>query len=151
VIPIHIPPLRDRREDIREIAEHFLSKISSDTGEPRRRLSPGLAEILTSYAWPGNVRELQNVLERAVAMARGEILLSEHLPPHLLRAVPQAGKEVTPGSLASAKADAERAAILAALKASGGNKSKAAELLRIHRVKLYEKMKRHNIPSARQN
>ncbi len=150
VIPVHIPPLKDRREDIGEIAEHFLTKISADTGEPRRRLSPELLGILRSYAWPGNVRELQNVLERAVAMARGEILLPEHLPPHLLRSVPDAGKEVTPGSLASAKAEAERAAILAALKATRGNKSKAADLLRIHRVKLYEKMKRHGIPAARE-
>jgi PAS domain S-box-containing protein len=148
VIPVHIPPLRDRREDIGEIAEHFLSKISADTGEPRRRLSPELLGILRSYAWAGNVRELQNVLERAVAMARGEVLLPEHLPPHLLRAVPDAGKEVTPGSLASAKAEAERAAILAALKATRGNKTKAADLLRIHRVKLYEKMKRHGITAG---
>ena len=149
VIPIHIPPLRGRREDIGEIADHFLSKISADTGEPRMRLSRDLLGILKSYEWPGNIRELQNVLERAVAMARGDLLLPEHLPPHLLRAVPDAGKEVTPGSLASAKAEAERAAILAALKASGGNKSKAADLLRIHRVKLYEKMKRHGITAAR--
>ncbi len=151
VIPVHIPPLRERKEDIGEIAEHFLAKISADTGEPRRRLSPELLGILRSYAWAGNVRELQNVLERAVAMARGEVLLPEHLPPHLLRAVPDAGKEVTPGSLASAKAEAERAAILAALKTTRGNKSKAADLLRIHRVKLYEKMKRHGIPAARES
>jgi PAS domain S-box-containing protein len=151
VIPIHIPPLRGRREDIGEIADHFLAKISADTGEPRRRLSPDLVRVLQSYAWPGNIRELQNVLERAVAMARGDVLFPEHLPPHLLRAAPSAGKAVTPGSLASAKAEAERAAIVAALKASGGNKSKAADLLRIHRVKLYEKMKRHGIPAARDN
>ena len=151
VIPVHIPPLRERREDIGEISEHFLSKISSDSGEPKRRLSVDVVAILRSYGWPGNVRELQNVLERAVAMSRGDILLPEHLPPHLLRAVPDAGKEVVPGSLASAKAETERNAILAALKASGGNKSKAAGLLQIHRVKLYEKMKRHGITSTRDN
>ena len=114
-------------------------------------MSPELLGILHSYAWPGNVRELRNVLERAVAMARGDVLLPEHLPPHLLRAVPDAGKEATPGSLASVKAEAERAAILAALKASRGNKTKAADLLRIHRVKLYEKMKRHGIEAAREH
>jgi transcriptional regulator with PAS, ATPase and Fis domain len=151
VIPVYIPPLRERREDIGEIADRFLSKLSADTGEPRRRLSRDLVGILRAHDWPGNIRELQNVLERAVAMARGEILLPEHLPPRLLRSVPEAAKEVTPGSLASAKAEAERAAILAALKASGGNKSKAADLLRIHRVKLYEKMKRHGIAAASEN
>ncbi|MBI5419524.1 MAG: sigma 54-interacting transcriptional regulator [Deltaproteobacteria bacterium] len=146
VIPIHIPPLRERREDVEEIASHILSKISLDSGEPKRRISPDLLDILRSYAWPGNIRELQNVLERAAAMARGDVLLPEHIPPHLLLAVANAGKEVTPGSLASAKAEAERSAILAALKASRGNKSRAAEILRIHRVKLYEKMKRYGIP-----
>ncbi|MGE5700371.1 MAG: sigma 54-interacting transcriptional regulator [Deltaproteobacteria bacterium] len=151
VIPVHIPALRERLEDIGEIAEQFLYKISADTGEPRRRLSHDLGRVLQSYAWPGNIRELQNVLERAVAMARGDMLLPEHLPPRVLRAVPEAGKELTPGSLASAKAEAERAAIMAALKASGGNKSRAADLLRIHRVKLYEKMKRHGISAARDN
>ncbi len=151
VIPVHIPPLRERREDVGEIAEHFLSKISSDSGEPKRRLSDEVLAILRSHGWPGNVRELQNVLERAVAMSRGDVLLPEHLPPHLLRAVTDAVKEVVPGSLASAKAETERNAILAALKASGGNKSRAADLLRIHRVKLYEKMKRHGIPTSREN
>ncbi|MBI5343534.1 MAG: sigma 54-interacting transcriptional regulator [Deltaproteobacteria bacterium] len=151
VIPVHIPPLRERREDVGEISEHFLSKISSDSGEPKRRLSAEVLAILRSYGWPGNVRELQNVLERAVAMSRGDILLPEHLPPHLLRAVPDAGKAAVPGSLASAKAETERSAILAALKASGGNKSKAAGLLQIHRVKLYEKMKRHGIALSQDN
>jgi PAS domain S-box-containing protein len=147
VIPILIPPLRERPEDVVETAEHLLSKISAESGgEPKRRLSPEAAEILRSHGWPGNIRELQNVLERALAMGKGDVLLPEHLPPHLLGAGPDAGKTPTPGSLASARAEAERAAILAALRASGGNKSKAADLLRIHRVKLYEKMKRHGIP-----
>jgi PAS domain S-box-containing protein len=145
VIPISIPALRGRREDIQEIAEHFLARLASETGEPKRTLSPQLLEILNSYDWPGNVRELQNVLERAVAMSRRELLLPEHMPEHLLRSLPNVRKDVAPGSLAQAKAEAERNAIVAALHASRGNKSKAAALLRIHRVKLYEKMKRHRI------
>jgi PAS domain S-box-containing protein len=152
VIPIRIPPLRERREDVVEIAEHLLSKISTESGVgPKRRLSPEAGDALCSHGWPGNIRELQNVLERAVAMGRGDLLLPEHLPAHLLRAVPGAGRETPPGSLASVRSEAERAAILAALKASGGNKSKAAVLLRIHRVKLYEKMKRHGISLSAPN
>ncbi|MDA8121809.1 MAG: sigma 54-interacting transcriptional regulator [Deltaproteobacteria bacterium] len=147
VIPIHIPPLRERPEDVVETAEHILSRISAESGgEPKRRLSPEAAEILRSHGWPGNIRELQNVLERALAMGKGDLLLPGHLPPHLILAAPDNGKERSHGSLASARAAAERAAILAALKASGGNKTKAAGLLSIHRVKLYEKMKRHGIP-----
>jgi len=149
VIPIRVPPLRERPEDLRPIAEAFLAALSADTGEPKKRLSVELLEILRGHPWPGNVRELQNVLERAVAMARGEVLLPEHIPAHLLRDAPGAGKEVAPGSLASARAEAERAAILSALSAAGGNKTKAAALLRIHRVKLYEKLKRHGIVAER--
>ena len=147
VIPIRIPPLRDRREDIEEIADRILSKLSLEGGEPKRSLSADLKEILLSYAWPGNVRELHNVLEHAVAMSRDPTLLPEHLPASLLIAVATGGKEGIPGSLAKVKAEAERAAIVSALKAANGNKSRAASLLCIHRVKLYEKMKRHGISS----
>jgi PAS domain S-box-containing protein len=150
VIPIRIPPLRERREDIGEIADRILANLAADAGEPKRRASEGAVDILRSWAWPGNVRELRNVLERAVAMTRSETLLPEHLPPQLLRASSAPGKAVVPGSLASAKADAEKLAIETALKAARGNKSRAADLLRIHRVKLYEKMKRYGIAAARE-
>jgi len=150
VIPIRIPPLRAHPEDLGAIADAFLARLSAETGEPKRRLSTELLEILRAYPWPGNVRELQNVLERAVAMSPGEVLPPEHFPAHLLRFAHGARKEVTPGSLASVKAEAERSAILSALAAVGGNRTRAAELLRIHRVKLHEKIKRYGIagPSA---
>ena len=149
VIPIRIPPLRDRREDIDPIADWILEKLSTQGGEQRRSLSPEVREIFSSYPWPGNVRELHNVLEHAAAMSREPLLLPEHLPAYLLRAASSGEKRSIPGSLSNVKAEAERAAILAALRAADGNKSKAASLLRIHRVKLYEKMKRYGIPSAR--
>jgi len=160
VIPIRIPPLREHPEDLGAIAEAFLVRLSADTGEPKRRLSADLLEILRAYPWPGNVRELQNGLERAVAMSPREVLRPEHFYAHLLRfshgvrkeAHPGAagadGEETSakaPGSLASVKAEAERSAILTALAAVGGNRTRAAELLRIHRVKLHEKIKRYGI------
>jgi transcriptional regulator with PAS, ATPase and Fis domain len=145
VIPITIPPLRERREDIPAIADHFLTRLASDTGEPKRSISPELMEIFNAYDWPGNVRELQNVLERGVAMTRSRVLLPEHIPDHLLRTTPNVRKELAPGSLAQAKAEAEREAIIAALQSAGGNKTRAAAMLRIHRVKLHEKLKRHRI------
>jgi DNA-binding NtrC family response regulator len=160
VIPIRIPPLREHSEDLGAIAEAFLARLSADTGEPKRRLSGELLEILRAYPWPGNVRELQNGLERAVAMSPREVLRPEHFPAHLLRSGHGARKEAIPegggtdrgkatgdppGSLASVKAEAERSAILSALAAAGGNRTKAAELLRIHRVKLHEKIKRYGI------
>jgi DNA-binding NtrC family response regulator len=148
VIPITIPPLRERREDIVAISDHFLTRLASDTGEPKRSLYPELMEILNTYDWPGNVRELQNVLERAVAMTRSRLLRPEHMPDHLLRTTPHLRKEVAPGSLAKVKAEAERNAIIAALQAAEGNKTRAAALLRIHRVKLHEKLKRYRIASS---
>ena len=165
VIPVRIPPLREHPEDLGAIAEAFLARLSADTGEPKRRLSAELLDLLRAYPWPGNVRELQNGLERAVAMSSREILRSDHFPAHLLRFTHGARKEAPPGaveadgevpwanppgSLASVKAEAERSAILSALAAVGGNRTRAAELLRIHRVKLHEKIKRHGIagPSA---
>jgi len=160
VIPIRIPPLREHPEDLGAIAEAFLARLSADIGEPKRRLSAGLLDILRAYPWPGNVRELQNGLERAVAMSPREVLRPEHFPAHLLRFAHGERKETTPGvadtggegtwaktpgSLASVKAEAERSAILSALSAVGGNRTRAAELLRIHRVKLHEKIKRYGI------
>ncbi len=160
VIPIRIPPLRERPEDLVSIAGAFLARIESDSGEPRRRISGEALDLLRAYPWPGNVRELQNGLERAVAMSPGETLRPEHFPAHLLRfangvrvestmtaggaGVEERTTRVT-GSLASVKADAERSAILSALAATGGNKTRAAELLKIHRVKLHEKIKRFGI------
>jgi PAS domain S-box-containing protein len=146
VIPIRIPPIRERREDIEAIADSFLAGLSNDTGEFKRTISPELMEALKSYNWPGNVRELQNVLERAAAMTRGETLLPEHVPDYLLRSIPKLCAGLAPCTLAHARAEAERKTIVAALAAAAGNKTRAASILQIHRVKLYEKMKRHGIP-----
>jgi PAS domain S-box-containing protein len=163
VIPIRIPPLREHPEDLGAIAEAFLTRLSADTGERMRTLSPELLGILRAYPWPGNVRELQNGLERAVAMSPGEVLRPEHFPGHLQRIAYGGRPEGTPGaagggsegrsakgpgSLASVKAEAERTAILSALEAVGGNRTRAAEILGIHRVKLHEKIKRYGIAGS---
>jgi PAS domain S-box-containing protein len=145
VIPIRTPPLRERREDIGAVADSFLVRLSHDTGEPKRTISTGLLEVLRSYSWPGNVRELQNVLERAAAMTKGETLLPEYVPEYLLRSVSKLRAGPAPSTLAQARADAERKTIIAALAAAGGNKTKAASILQIHRVKLYDKIKRYGI------
>lgn len=163
VIPIRIPPLREHPEDLGAIAEAFLARLSADAGEPKRRLSAELLGILRAYPWPGNVRELQNGLERAVAMSPREVLKPEHFPAHPMRyahgmwkvAAPGAvegggeGRSAQgPGSLAAVKVEAERSAILSALAAAGGNRTKAAEMLGIHRVKLHEKIKRYGIAGS---
>ena len=85
VIPIHLPPLRERREDVPLLVDHFLDKYCRQLGLEGRSVSVPAMRVLESYDWPGNVRELENVLERAVALSSGEVLKREDLPDHLLR------------------------------------------------------------------
>jgi len=83
VIEIHLPPLRDRREDIPLLAEHFLPKFAEQMGKPVTAISHEAQQLLSAYDWPGNVRELQNVIERAVALEPSPVVLPESLPAHL--------------------------------------------------------------------
>src|SRR5205085_171871 len=88
VIPIHLPPLRDRREDIPLLAEYFLGKYREQMGKPVSGLSQESMELLEVYEWPGNIRELENVIERAVALEKSSAVLPESLPEHIVRRVP---------------------------------------------------------------
>lgn len=141
VIDIHIPPLRNRREDIIPLAEHFLERQSAALGADLR-LSPESASLLAAYSWPGNVRELENAMERAAILSSGEIL-PVHLPPRL---VPDgAGGLPIPGESAGLDeivAAIERLYIRNALKQSGGNRSRAAGILGLKRTTLLARMRR---------
>ena len=79
VVPIEIPPLRERREDIPTLVAHFLPKYNAETGKKVRDIHPEAMQLLTTYAWPGNVRELENAIERAVVLARGNVVTPENL------------------------------------------------------------------------
>src|SRR5262249_31786206 len=83
VIPISLPPLRERREDIPLLAEHFLSKYSEQMGKALSGLSHGAMQLLSQYEWPGNIRELENVIERAVALEATPTILADSLPPSI--------------------------------------------------------------------
>jgi two-component system response regulator HydG len=136
VVPIRIPPLRERREDVPLLAAHFLRRFVSRTSVART-LSPAAVARLVEHAWPGNVRELENVIEQAAALAPGEEIRAEdvHIEP------PSPGPE-TAGTLAAAVAEAERRTIEAALLGSGGDLATAARRLRISHTTLWRKMKR---------
>src|SRR5690606_23846374 len=84
VVNLHIPPLRQRRSDVGALAEHFVKKYSAENGKAPLRLAPDALARLMGYPWPGNVRELENVVERAVVLAPGETIDTEHLPPELI-------------------------------------------------------------------
>jgi two-component system response regulator AtoC len=127
-IPVHLPSLRARREDILPLAEYFLDRACTEMGIPARKLSPETAEILERYSWPGNIRELENAVGRAVALSEGE----EITPPDLCIALADAeGEEATPEEVRFHESvrDHKRAIILRAIRKSGGSKTKAAEML----------------------
>lgn len=140
VVPLVIPPLRERREDIPYLVDHFLAKY----GEKRFRVTREAMQVLLNYDWPGNVRELENAIHRAVVLTSGEVIDVDALPPHLL-----SGPTRTPEEPVSLE-DIERAAILVALKRHNWNKTRAAEELRVPRHVLLYRMKKYGIPSTRQ-
>jgi PAS domain S-box-containing protein len=146
VITIHIPPLRERTEDIPVLCQALLHKICAQLGCGVEGIAPGAMELLMQYKWPGNIREMENVLERAVNLIDDEmVILPEHLPPQLRKChrpkeTLEAGRDLT-----ETLYEAERQAILKALEAAGGNRSKAAKILGVHRSGLYQKLQKYNI------
>jgi DNA-binding NtrC family response regulator len=147
VVPIVMPPLRVRKDDIPLLAEHFLLRSSPEGTS--RRLGPDVSAALLSYDWPGNVREFENVIARMVAMHPNEqVLTQEHLPPELRRFNLGAGPAITSAPLAEARANFERDYLMASLEKCDGNVSKAARLAGINRTTLHKMMNRLDIDSA---
>jgi DNA-binding NtrC family response regulator len=147
VISIHLPPLRQRRDDIPVLAEHFLGRIAANRKEPVKRLQPAALAALQEYQWPGNVRELENALERAIILSN-----SDQIGPDLL---PERVTERKSEPLVAARTPSnptleaiERAYILWVLQSEGGNKSRAAEVLGIDPSTLYRKLSRYGLEDA---
>jgi transcriptional regulator with PAS, ATPase and Fis domain len=142
VLAIRIPPLRERKEDIEPLALHFLNHTRVTLTVPKR-FKPETLKRLEAYAWPGNIRELANVVERAVILAgNAELITPEHLPPEIRQTRP--GRTSAKDAVQSMEA-AEKDAIVRALAAADGNKSKTAKLLGISRPTLHHKLKLYNI------
>lgn len=140
VVPITLPPLRDRVEDMESIAESILERLGMKSGVGQRELDASAVQALSGYDWPGNVRELSNVLERLLAMTDAPVLTADHLRPILpVDHLDMAGREGD-ASLAAAMAQAERKAVIFALAQAGGVKAQAAKLLGISRASLYERL-----------
>lgn len=140
VIPIHVPPLRERKEDISLLVEHFIHGTCIHLRVPEKRISPEIMEILARYHWPGNVRELENVIERAcVLVDEDEIKRKSDLPEKIL----EKGSLPPPHTLK----EREREAILHALQKNQWNIIESADSLGIHPSTLYRKMKRYGINS----
>ncbi len=143
VMVINMPPLRDRKEDIILIAEHFLKENSRISGGLPKRLSPEAQEMLLDYNWPGNIRELKNAMERASIISPGDTIGPEHLPQEITSAAPMPVSAFPSGDLSLE--EVERQYIQHVLDRSGGNKTKAAEILGISRLTLREKLKKAGV------
>jgi DNA-binding NtrC family response regulator len=150
VIQVHIPPLRERGNDIALLAQHFLAKYADANGKDVRKISDDALARLLRHPWPGNVRELENAIERAVVLADGPTLTEGHFPT-LRRAeavAPSAsarGRAPIPGSTL---ADIERDAILRTLEAVDGSTARAAAMLDISPRKIQYKLKEYHHPGA---
>jgi two-component system response regulator AtoC len=149
VINVHMPPLRERKEDIPALVEHFLAKHRySATAQPAA-ISEEALKRLTEYDWPGNVRELENVIERAVVLSRGQIITSRELPfgEHVDGEHEDEHEDVSAerSFFKKSVSQFEKDLIMKALKDAGGNRSKAAEMLGIYRRLLYAKIKEYGL------
>jgi transcriptional regulator with PAS, ATPase and Fis domain len=142
VVPIHVPPLRERQEDIPLLVEHFLGKYNRAFQRHVEGFTPAAVAVLRQYHWPGNVRELENVIERLVAINPHSMIEVEDLPLDLVMVRQQAVSDIfTRGaSLRHAKAEFERHYILRMLEKTRWNQSEAARMLGIHRNTLLGKM-----------
>ena len=151
VIPIHLPPLRDRAEDIPHFVENFLQRFFAAKGEAAKPLSPAMLEAFRRYSWPGNVRELENVCERIAQTCICDAVVAGCVPAGILFHSPprrRAAAGVTEGSLDERLDQLETQMITSALRTAKGNKSKAAALLGIKRSTLGDRIRRLGLSDA---
>ena len=151
VVPIFMPALRERKEDLPFLVQHFLEKANQENNKQTKRVSDEAWEYIMNYSWPGNVREVENAIERAVIMCQGDVIGKEHFPIDLranikpLHAVhfdPSNGSETMPKAVEIM----ERKMIAEALQKTGGNKRKAAQILGLTERILGYKVKQYNLP-----
>jgi len=154
VFEIHLPPLRERPEDILVLAEAFVEELAATMGRPAEEISEDARELLLAHSWPGNVRELRNAIERAVILCHGRRIERAHLPLSVVPASPSSrptgGADPEPFPAAGVRLQSiERDLLEKALARTRGNKSQAAKLLGLSRGQLYSLMRRHGLTTAK--
>jgi two-component system nitrogen regulation response regulator NtrX len=147
VVPIHVPPLRERREDIAMLVRHFADKAVEEQRLPGRGFSAEAVDRLSRMEWPGNVRELRNTVERLLILARGSEVVAADVDRLVGAAAPAAmsGELLEAGTFAEFKERAERAYILAKLREHDWNVSETARAVDMPRSNLYKKIERYNL------
>jgi len=141
VVPIHLPPLRARRDDVPLLVEHFVARLSAEHGRPKRTVVPEAMERLAAYSWPGNIRELKNLIERLLIMTDGETIG----PAEVEEVLPPDSDEGPPSEIKQARDRAERDTILGTLRQCDWNVSEAARRLGMDRGYLHRKIKRYGL------
>jgi DNA-binding NtrC family response regulator len=145
VLTIPLPPLRERREDIRSLAEHFLARYSQAKGGPAASFSEDALQLLQQYSYPGNVRELENIVQQGASLITGRIVTADHLRPLLGGSLDLGSIQLLELPFHEAVAELERLLLARALNQSGQNKSEAARRLGITRRLLYKKMREFSL------
>jgi two-component system nitrogen regulation response regulator NtrX len=152
VVPFTVPPLRDRKEDIPLLIEHFLQLFRRREGREEKHFSPDAVELMKNYDWPGNVRELKNIIERLIIMTPGANINVEDLPPYMANVdagrgavPPRPGNVLECSTLREAREEFEKEFILQKLEENNWNVSKTAEIIELERSNLYRKMKSYGI------
>ncbi len=145
VIPIHLPPLRERREDIPLLTEAFIERARLKTRKPITGISKEALELFLQYHWPGNVRELLNAIEYAFVLCREDNILPDHLPPEIVQrrrpsGVPRAAKKSN-----SVNKGIDKEMLIRTIRQAGGNKSEAARILGVSRVTMWKWLKQCNL------
>jgi DNA-binding NtrC family response regulator len=139
VVPLALPALRERREDVPLLVEHFVRKFAAKTGKPVRDVAPSAMKALEAYDYPGNIRELENLVERAFVLCRGSRIELSHLPDEVVAPAAAPGR---PGPVAPERRDPEAEALVAALEAHRWRRGETARALGIGRNTLWRRMKR---------
>ncbi len=145
VVPLVLAPLRERREDIPLLADHFLAIFREKNRKPIKAMSGKMMDLLVRYDWPGNVRELENVIERAVILARDEVLVPADLPPQIRMFSGEEGQDAFAIPTGMSLDEMERALIVKTLDETGGNRTRASEILGINRRTLQNKLKEYGL------
>jgi len=153
VLPIYLPPLRERVDDIPLLIQHFIKYYNQKLGKQVKKASPGVLKILTEYSWPGNVRELENLIQRAIVLSSGEKLMPEHLPPNIhsepilpdISALTDDFSKPMPERIQAITDKLEAQMIRAALQKMNFRRQETADLLGISRKSLHNKMQKYNL------
>src|SRR6058998_718759 len=151
VIPIEVPALRTRKDDIPALVSHFITQFCAENSKRAKTLSSEALGYFLAYDWPGNVRELRNMVERLVIMAPGDVITADDLPAPLRPKAAVPAGEASERSLREARENFERAYILAELRANDWNMTRTSERLGIERSHLYRKLKAYNITPPRRD